>query len=300
MTNPEDEAHASQRDQASTIDEPEAYEKADVEDVDADDGSFKELAARLAVVQSNLENLSEDRSQLEDKIEKMESRMLQLGTIAEAVSNQYNPFITDRNPESPSWEESQPGVNLPGGGAGDDDEDPVGFDPPEEVVEEAEPPQPDPATSRAQDEEQTAPEPEPQLAQEPEEEPAEELGEQLGAFSEARERLGTRGDEEHELSDRLLMLEWVDEMLDRVGRANLLDLLEYYQGLGWLGPEMKDRVTRVAVGVDGPSEGRQDDWRGDVDLHRRSLITMERLRGNDVTAAEVENLQMSIERLFGE
>lgn len=285
----------------------------------SDSTALKELAARMAVLQSNLENVQGSRGDLEDKLSTMEDRMLRLGNLAEAVSKEYNPFIAENSPDEPTWQ-----------GQPDRTEDPE--DPPaaaaEPQVPEPAPPEPtsppEPEAGAPGSEDETAqmpgaasdlsPEPPggPAGQEGPEEDPvAEALGGLTGPMEPEQDPIdalesfsqqtgGSRSDPMEALQENFMMLEWVGLMLRRVGRANLLDLLEYYEGLGWMSPGIKQRVVRVAVGIDAPDDGTGGEWRGDLDLHERSLVTIQRLEGNEITAADVEGLRMDMRRYFGE
>lgn len=257
------------------------------------DAALKELAARMSVLQSNLESVQGTRGEIEDKLTKMEERMMRLGSLAEAVSSKYNPFIAENSPDEPSWTED--------GAPPEEPEPEQALAPPS-----AEAPSPEPEPEAPADAEPTGPqaqdledlgsmlgEPEPEASTQ-----APDASTAADAFSRGRPQIGER------LEEKFMMLEWVDLMLRRVGRANLLDLLEYYEGLGWLDQGTKSHVIRVAVGMDAPGQSQETkqrgDWRGDLDLHERSLITIERLHGNEISAADVESLRMDMQRFFGE
>ncbi|MDX1612228.1 MAG: FlaD/FlaE family flagellar protein [Candidatus Thermoplasmatota archaeon] len=281
-------------------------------------GAVKELAARMAVLQSNLENFQSTRGDLESKLQTMEDRLLRLGSLAEAVSSEYNPFIARSSPDEPTWEEQQnqasdaaheaaaseaspPGAQgaadasseAPGNQGTDPTPPPAEVLPPQEAAPE---PTPEPeAISRLMGAVEGGQDPAHHQGQELEQNPAEAM------MATGRELSPGLSNKLSNLEENFMLLEWVGLMLRRVGRANLLDLLEYYEGLGWLDHDVKRKVVRVAVGVDAPEQsGGTNEWRGDVELHERSLITIERLNGRDVTVADIEGLRMDMRRLFGE
>lgn len=104
--------------------------------------------------------------------------------------------------------------------------------------------------------------------------------------------------EEDAFDRNVLLLEWVGFMLERVGREGLLDLLEYYESLGWLDDAIKNRALRVATGIDVDDGERSTDWRGDTDLHERTLVVLERLAGRERPASRLEELQLDLQRIF--
>lgn len=354
---PDEEASQSPQDEdpADETSSAEGEEDLDVEE------ALKELSARMAMLSSNLEGVQESRTELEDKLGSVEQRMSRLGSLAEAVSSEYNPFVSENAPNEPSWTPKleadeagdAPGPD-PGPGEGPDaatgspdgrpaEEDaPAGKTPAPEAAKataEVDPaPEDDASGASTAPDEAGDPEPDaldPAPASKPpqvdgvdgagtdghgetpeipdtspgrlEAAEAEEIDDvdpepARNPFPDQRSS-STPSMPEHdgdgELEENMLLLEWVGMMLDRVGRAGLMDLLDYYQNLGWLDPQTKEQATRVAIGVDAPDRV-EDHWRGDVELHRRSLVAIQRLQGNEVPAARIDELQLDLQRLFEE
>lgn len=315
--------------QDQTTDDLEQAEVDDVENRPDADGSngddnedlqqaLKDLAARMSVLQSNVENVKGTRDDLEDKLDKMESRMHRLGGLAEAVSSQYNPFLSENAPGEPTWDGDLDDDKLltpvapdDASPAGSRDETPgepggetAGASSDEPADAEASPPE---EASAAPDELEREPEAgtPPEGEAQPEAQPGELTAEELEGMEALRTDVRDvaestdRGRETpKDLGERLLLLEWVGMMMRRVGRAGLMDLMEYYEGLGWLDASTKNKALRVAVGIDAPDRVGEGGWRGDLDLHERSLMAIERLQGEEVTQAELEELQMDMRRLF--
>ncbi len=290
---------------------PEAVDEATQdEEEEEEDGlkveeALKDLSARMAVLSSNLEGVQDSRSELEDQLGNVEERMSRLGSLAEAVSSEYNPFITENAPDQPSWtpelEDKEDLDDLPASESSSGEPEPPTLD---ETAHD-QPPNPE---GNDQHEAQPSPEPAQPLQEEPSLEMPRTDPERLEtALAEPIEDVQPEPaqnpfptTQNTELEENLLLLEWVGMMLDRVGRAGLMDLLDYYQNLGWLDRTTKDRATRVAVGVDAPDRVGDAQWRGDVDLHRRSLVAIQRLKGNEVPAARIDQLQLDLGRLFEE
>ncbi len=283
--------------------------------IDVED-SLKDLSARMAMLSSNLDGVKESKGSLEDKLGSMEQRIARLGSLAEAVSSQYNPFIQENAPSEPSWHGKEDPSEVP--------EAPQGSPPVEEASGE-----PGANGEGQEDEEQATaeqdaaaemdqvpapqPEPEPEPLPKAAEFPGPDTFQDGEATTEAEAEADTPDPVEQALApfapsqretdafeDNLLMLEWVGLMLRRVGRAGLLDLLDYYQGLGWLDATLKDRATRIAVGVEAPDRVGDGHWRGDLELHRRSLVALQRLHGNEVPTARMDELALDLRRLFGD
>lgn len=283
--------------------------------IDVED-SLKELSARMAMLSSNLDGVKESKGTLEDKLGSMEQRIARLGSLAEAVSSQYNPFIQENAPSEPSWHGKQDPSEAP--------EAPQGPPPVEEASGKPGAngeghPDEEQATAKqdAAAETDPTPEPEPEPLPQAAEFPGPETLQDGEAKTEAKTEAETEAEaldpveqalapfapskqENDAFEDNLLMLEWVGLMLRRVGRAGLLDLLDYYQGLGWLDAALKDRATRIAVGVEAPDRVGDGHWRGDLELHRRSLVALQRLHGNEVPTARMDELALDLQRLFGD
>lgn len=312
MTEEQDQA-TDDLDKAEVDDVDERPEQAHSQDGAGDDNedlqqALKDLAARMSVLQSNVENVKGTRNDLEEKLDKMESRMHRLGGLAEAVSSQYNPFLSENAPGEPSWD--------PGAGqdeqrtpvAPDTDASPAGTretapgEPggetaganPDEAAHERTSPPDEEAPARPEASER-GPEADPTDGQADELEGMEAL---LTDVRDVAESTAAGRQTPKDLSERLLLLEWVGMMMRRVGRAGLMDLMEYYEGLDWLDANTKNKALRVAVGIEAPDRVGEGGWRGDLDLHERSLMAIERLQGEEITQAELEELQMDMRRLF--
>ncbi len=267
--------------------EPEPQRDKELED------TLKELAARMSNLQSNVETVKDARGDLEAKLENMESRIHRLGGLAEAVSSEYNPFLTENEAGDPNWDPNEEDPIDPAEASLASDpltEDPnIGFDEPAPA-----PPKPSPD---AIEEETPSPTPEADhrdlFLKEMDEE----------AFQTLAETLSENGPEpapqaSNNLRDRFLLLEWVGLMIERVGRAGLLDLMDYYEGLGWVDRSIKDRVLSVAVGLEAQEPTDADGWRADLNLHERSLLAIQHLQGDPVSKAELDALQMDLKRFF--
>src|SRR3989304_4295549 len=74
--------------------------------------------------------------------------------------------------------------------------------------------------------------------------------------------------------------QWLKFMLERVGHNNLSQLLEYYQGIGWISFDVADRLLSLAenekVRYEGPG------WILSPEEHRTSLQFIERIMGRCV------------------
>lgn len=316
-------------DEPSEPDEPQAGEadgEGEENDLDVE-STLKDLAARMSRLSSHIEGIEDDREQMEDKLDEVENQLGQLGNLAEVVSSQYNPFITEDAPGNPEWDQRD--ADARGG-------DPMrrapegSPDPPnrEEMVLDEAALQATPAGDAGDEtgEEAGAGEglgdafaddPPPALDDSDQDlltdDPAGGAGEEAGpgelrdgppdpASLDLSEAPDPTAEGEDAFDRNVLLLEWVEHMMEQVGRDGLLDLLEYYEALGWLDEPLKNRALRVATGIDVDAEASHDGdraWRGDTDLHERALVVLERLGGRrEHPESRLEELQLDLDRIF--
>lgn len=335
---PEADADATEGEPVDEPDEPQAPEaegggeeadEGDENDLDVE-STLKDLAARMSRLSSHIEGIEEDREEMEDKLDDVENQLGQLGNLAEVVSSQYNPFITEDAPSNPEW--SKQDHELGRGGEDVDGPPAESPDPPdrddmlldEGALEEAaphnpedqpgEPSRPDEEASRGEGtsddpggEDEELPSPFGEAPDDLLDDPAEDAaGDGGGPPDPATLDLSDAPDPTAEGEDafdrNVLLLEWVGYMMERVGRDGLLDLLEYYESLGWLEEPLKNRALRVATGIDVDAEASPDgtrEWRGDTELHERTLVVLERLAGRrQRPESRLEELQLDLERIF--
>jgi len=88
----------------------------------------------------------------------------------------------------------------------------------------------------------------------------------------------------------VVLLNWVEFLMERVGRNNLMDALDYYVDIGWIGDQVRDEMLAYARGIDYYVE--KPTWRLLPEDHTKSLIFIERLRGHRID----RNMLSTIER----
>ena len=77
----------------------------------------------------------------------------------------------------------------------------------------------------------------------------------------------------------MLLLGWSDMLLKSAGsRESLLDLVNYYHNIGWIGDPARDQLLAYADGLTPPEAAAPTDWRADVEVHEKSLLFVEKLR----------------------
>ncbi|MHC1592956.1 MAG: FlaD/FlaE family flagellar protein [Methermicoccaceae archaeon] len=105
-------------------------------------------------------------------------------------------------------------------------------------------------------------------------------------------------------SNVVLLLTWIEFLMERVGRNNLVDALDYYVEIGWISEEVASTMLSYARGLDYYVE--KPTWRLLPDDHTKSLLFIERLLGNKIDRArlnsverEMTKVKHGLEELYG-
>jgi len=73
----------------------------------------------------------------------------------------------------------------------------------------------------------------------------------------------------------IILLNWVKFLMEKVGRNNLADILEYYVEIGWISDEVSSMMADYANGIDYYVE--KSTWNL-PEVHTKSLLFIEQLR----------------------
>lgn len=102
----------------------------------------------------------------------------------------------------------------------------------------------------------------------------------------------------------VVLLNWIEFLMERVGRNNLMDALDYYVDIGWIGEGIRDEMLAYARGIDYYVE--KPTWRLLTEDHTKSLIFIERLCGRRInrnmlstTEREMSKVKHGLEELYG-
>lgn len=264
------------------------------------DNSLKELNEKLSKLAQSVETVTEDRSSFEEKIGKMEERMRKLAVLTEMVSNQYNPFLGDG---------SKPNMAAP---EGDDDPKESEAPPLPSFVPPAAPPAPEPAPPAKM--EPVAPFAPPSS---PAEAPAPRATPPALVPTAPLPRPDEEADEEREDSmwgsahltrvdntfeNHMLLLAWSNLLLKHADRIAISDLLRYYEEIGWIGERVRKQILGYTNGLryEAPRDANPDaDWRGNLELHERSLLFIEKLKGHGVNQENLAAMKRDVDRILG-
>ncbi len=102
----------------------------------------------------------------------------------------------------------------------------------------------------------------------------------------------------------VVLLNWIEFLMERVGRNNLMDALDYYVDIEWIGDAVRDEMLAYARGIDYYVE--KPTWRLLPEDHTKSLIFIERLRGHKIDRnmlstleREMSKVKHGLEELYG-
>jgi archaellum component FlaD/FlaE len=92
-----------------------------------------------------------------------------------------------------------------------------------------------------------------------------------------------------------LCMEWLEFLMELVGRNNLPDILSYYEELGWITEEVRLELMRYAEGIDFYME--KPDWKLTPDDHVKSIWFIENLAGIKVDKNKLSIIDRDIDKV---
>ncbi|ETA67426.1 putative archaeal flagellar protein D/E [Methanolobus tindarius DSM 2278] len=96
-------------------------------------------------------------------------------------------------------------------------------------------------------------------------------------------------------SNMKLCMEWLEFLMELVGRNNLPDILSYYEELGWLTEKVRMELLNYAEGIDFYME--KPDWKLTPDDHVKSIWFIESLAGMKVDKNRLSVIERDIEKV---
>lgn len=102
----------------------------------------------------------------------------------------------------------------------------------------------------------------------------------------------------------VVLLNWIEFLMERVGRNNLMDALDYYVDIEWISEEVRSEIMAYARGIDYYVE--KPTWRLLPEDHTKSLLFIERLCGRKIDRnmlsmvdREMAKVKHGLEELYG-
>ncbi|HEC57263.1 MAG TPA: hypothetical protein ENI32_05205 [Candidatus Syntrophoarchaeum butanivorans] len=93
----------------------------------------------------------------------------------------------------------------------------------------------------------------------------------------------------------LVLIRWVEFLLERVGRNNLLEALNYYVHIGWISKELRNQAMEYAAGMDYYKD--KAEWRLSPEDHKKSLLFIEMIRGREIDMITVNLVEQEVMKL---
>lgn len=93
----------------------------------------------------------------------------------------------------------------------------------------------------------------------------------------------------------IIVLNWIEFLLEKVGRNNLAEVLEYYIDIGWISEEVCSKMIAYANGIDYYVE--RPTWKLLPDDHTKSLMFIEQLKGKKLDKTVLAKLERDMEKV---
>lgn len=94
----------------------------------------------------------------------------------------------------------------------------------------------------------------------------------------------------------IILLNWLEFLMEKAGRNNLVDILEYYIEIGWISEEVSSKMIDFANGIDYYVE--RPTWKLLPEDHTKSLLFIEQLRGRKVDKNLLSKLERDIDKII--
>ena len=94
----------------------------------------------------------------------------------------------------------------------------------------------------------------------------------------------------------IVLLNWIEFLMEKVGRNNLFDVLEYYTDIGWINEEVSAKMMAYANGIDYYVE--KPTWKLLPEDHTKSLLFIEQLRGGKVDKNLFSRLERDVDKII--
>ncbi len=95
----------------------------------------------------------------------------------------------------------------------------------------------------------------------------------------------------------VIALRWLEFLLDNYGPENTLDVLDYYENLGWISSTVKEQMTRFTkmTGMLGPVQEYK--IKPTIQDHVITMLFIEKLNGEEVNRELIETLEREFRSL---
>lgn len=94
----------------------------------------------------------------------------------------------------------------------------------------------------------------------------------------------------------IILLNWIEFLLEKVGRNNMSEVLEYYIDIGWISEDVCEKMIAYANGIDYYVE--RPTWKLLPDDHTKSLMFIEQLKGKKLDKSMLSKLERDVEKVI--
>lgn len=101
-------------------------------------------------------------------------------------------------------------------------------------------------------------------------------------------------DNRHETS--IILLNWIEFLMEKVGRNNLIDVLEYYVEINWISEAVSSKMLDFANGIDYYVE--RPTWKLLPKDHAKSLMFIEQLSGRKIDKTLLSKLERDMDKII--
>ncbi len=85
------------------------------------------------------------------------------------------------------------------------------------------------------------------------------------------------------LPSAMMLLKWLDFLLQLVGKAGLAETLEFYESLSWISPNVREKMIKFTSGMSTESAGESGTEEFRIEDHAISLFFISKIRGVEVS-----------------
>jgi archaellum component FlaD/FlaE len=101
---------------------------------------------------------------------------------------------------------------------------------------------------------------------------------------------------DNKIENIIVLLKWIEFLMERVGRENLARTLEFYVDIEWINDDVMNKILTYARGVNVSQEETEHGYVSELSVkdHIQSLLFIEKLRGCEVDKQLISFLEKEI------
>lgn len=292
------------------------------EQIDANAEALKEFEAQLSKIEGSVSSSKHQVDEFKERLDKIDENLLELLSLYEVVSSTVNPFVSDKEGHSEKIEEIEQKI---------DELSHQPADLPEETKEQynikfkalegslealtemLESSKLDQEALIESVSEKVLENIKPFIEQmsiqnnnngssteDPGEETFEDYQEISPSVPETRSSRNGNSTKLAHLDNRaetsIYLLNWIEFLMEKVGRNNLHEVLEYYIEIGWISEEVSKKMMTFANGIDYYVE--RPTWKLLPEDHTKSLMFIEQLTGRKIDKHMLSKLERDVEKVI--